>query len=107
MNADLTIAHMEVLLGYVLGLGTVLALAKRGESRGGDKRGEGGLTQRGVAWTARQVGSMSAKVKSSLGDATRVMRDEYARGREEQLAKHGGSTETVVHRASVGHLNGN
>jgi hypothetical protein len=93
---QLIIACMEVLLGYVLGLGTVLALAKRG-SRAKEGRSP---AQDAIAWTARQVGAMSARVSSSLGETARVARDAYARGREQHLAEQDGEAhaERLVHR---------
>jgi hypothetical protein len=95
---------MEVLLGYVLGLSTVLALANRG-ARGKEGRSP---AQEAIAWTARQAGAMSAKVSSSIGETARVARDAYARGREQHLAEqddevHG---ERVVQGATPAHLNG-
>jgi hypothetical protein len=102
---ELIIARMEVLLGYVLGLGTVFALAKRG-SRSKEGRS---VAEDAVAWTARQLGAMSAKVSSSLVETAKVARDEYERGREQQLASREGdeASERLAHRATTTHLNGN
>jgi len=99
---------MEVLLGYVLGLGTVIALAKRGSSAQGGESG----ARKAVAWTARQVGAISGRVATSLGETARAARAEYERGREEQVAQRdaearGETGETIVHRSASAHLNGN
>jgi hypothetical protein len=67
---------MEVLLGYLLGLGTVVAVAKRGDN-----------AKNAVAWTARQIGALSGKVASSLDRTAKTAREEYQRGREEHLGK--------------------
>jgi hypothetical protein len=58
------------LLGYLLGLGTVVAIAKRGNK-----------TRALVAWTARQAGFVSGKVTKALTEASAVARDEYQRAR--------------------------
>ena len=75
-DGDIIIVRMEVFLGYLLGLGTVVAIARRGDT-----------AKTAVAWTARQVGAFSGKVASSLEQAASVARAEYARGREEQLVQ--------------------
>jgi hypothetical protein len=67
---------MEVLLGYLLGIGTVALVAKRGDS-----------TKNAVAWAARQVGALSAKVATSLDRTASVAREEYQRSRDEHLGK--------------------
>jgi hypothetical protein len=67
---------MEVLLGYLLGLGTMVAIVRRGDT-----------TRNVVAWTARQVGALSGKVASSLDEAARLAREEYTRGREAQIGQ--------------------
>src|SRR5262249_18434492 len=67
---------MEIILGYLLGLGTVVAIARRGDA-----------ARNAVAWTARHVGALSGKVASSLAETSRLAREEYARGREEQLGQ--------------------
>jgi hypothetical protein len=67
---------MEVLLGYLLGIGTVVAVAKRGDS-----------TRNAVAWAARHFGALSGKVSTSLDRAAKVARDEYQRSREDHLGK--------------------
>jgi hypothetical protein len=67
---------MEVLLGYLLGLGTMVAIARRGDT-----------ARNVVAWTARQVGALSGKVATSLDQASRLAREEYSRGREQQLGQ--------------------
>ncbi len=92
---------MEVLLGYLLGVGTFVAIAKRGaEARGA------------VAWTARQVGALSGRVAKSLEETAKVAREEYERGRVEQLEKPlaegldvGRSHHVAPHVTT--HLNGN
>lgn len=61
---------MEVLLGYLLGLGTVAVLVRRGDQ-----------ARNAVAWTARQVGAMSGKVGSAIDQAARLAREEYEKGR--------------------------
>lgn len=58
------------LLGYLLGLGTVVAIAKRGNK-----------TRALVAWTARQAGFVSGKVTKALAEASRIARDEYQKAR--------------------------
>jgi hypothetical protein len=70
------IDRMEVLLGYLLGIGTVALVAKRGDS-----------AKNAVAWAARQVGALSGKVATSLDHTARVAREEYQRGREGHLGK--------------------
>jgi hypothetical protein len=92
---------MEVLLAYLLGLGTVAALAKRKDT-----------ARDAVAWTARHAGALSGRVAKSLEDAARVARDEYQRGREEQLEKPlaDGPEVERVHQVATHHVtrfNGN
>jgi hypothetical protein len=67
---------MEVLLAYLVGVGTVIAVAKQGERAKG-----------AVAWTARHVGAISGRVAKSLEEAARTAREEYERGRQDQLGK--------------------
>jgi hypothetical protein len=67
---------MEVLVGYLLGLGTMVAIARRRDA-----------ARNVVAWTARQVGALSGKVATSLDEAARLAREEYARGRKEQVGQ--------------------
>jgi hypothetical protein len=110
-QGELIIAPMEVLLGYVLGLGTIALFAKEAKQTG--KGGEGRTVARdAVAWAARHVGAMSAKVAHSVSETGRIARDEYTRGREQQLA-HGSvdglghAPEKIVHHTSASRLNGN
>jgi hypothetical protein len=62
------------LLGYLLGLGTVYVVAKRGNK-----------ARSLVAWTARQAGFISGRVSGALTEATQVARDEFQKAR---LAQH-------------------
>ncbi len=95
---------MEVLLGYLLGIGTVVTIARRGSG-----------TRSAVAWTARHVGALSAKVSHALDHAAQVAREEYEKGRvevqESPLAEDVGGVVEPVNGApsmtAVRHLNGN
>lgn len=70
---------MEAFLGYLLGVGTVVAIAKRGKE-----------AREVVAWTARQVGFVSGKVSAALKETSALARDEFERARRAQL----GASET-------------
>jgi len=95
---------MEVLLGYLLGVGTVITIARRGDSARG-----------AVAWTARHVGAFSSKVSAALDHTARIAREEYEKGRVDELRgplseSLGGPSEGVngVSNATRSrHLNGN
>jgi hypothetical protein len=62
-------------LGYLLGLGTVFALVKRGKE-----------ARALVAWTARQAGFISGRVSGAIQDASQLARREYEKARLEQGA---------------------
>jgi hypothetical protein len=61
------------LLGYLLGIGTVFALVKRGDK-----------ARSAVAWSARQAGFISARVSTALNEASQLARTEFEKARLEQ-----------------------
>ena len=81
-NVQRIITPMEVLLGYLLGIGTVVAIARRGDT-----------ARNAVAWTARHVGALSGKVSTALEHTARVARQEFEKGRVEDL--HGPLSESL------------
>ncbi len=90
---------MEVLLGYLLGIGTVAAIARRGDT-----------AKSAIAWAARQAGALSGKVAASLDRTAQVAREEYQRGREEQLERPpapGLEVPVTAPSRPLTHLNGN
>jgi hypothetical protein len=65
-----------IALGIAIGAGAVLAL------RNGRKS-----ARLVVGWAARQAGWVSGQVNRAVESTRRVTREEYTRGREENLAK--------------------
>jgi hypothetical protein len=65
-----------ILLGIAIGAGAVLAL-KNGRERG----------KKLVGWAARHAGTVSGQVNAAVEAARRVAREQYAKGREDNLAK--------------------
>jgi hypothetical protein len=65
-----------IALGIAIGAGAVLAL-KNGRAR----------AKLVVGWASRQAGWISGQVNTAIEATRRVARDEYSRGREENLAK--------------------
>jgi hypothetical protein len=65
-----------IALGIAIGAGAVLAL-KNGRER----------AKKAVGWAARHAGWISGQVNVAVENAKRVAREEFSRGRDENLAK--------------------
>ena len=65
-----------IALGIAIGAGAVLAL------RNGRER-----AKKAVGWAARQAGWISGQVNVAVENAKRVAREEFSRGRDENLAR--------------------
>jgi hypothetical protein len=65
-----------IALGIAIGAGVVLAI----------KHGKAGA-KRAIGWTARQAGWVSGQVDAAVKQTRRAVREQYERGREENLKK--------------------